>query len=167
MTGRSPYRSWLCEGSAPRGGMYLPAGARCRVSPSVSSLPPGPPSRCLSKAAVLGPTHLTLGRWSRGRSPPQKHFMSRPLAGLARMPPREPCCLWVGSFFLIKQVDLSRGYESVWKCGAGGAHGDLQKRPRASEYAETFMINQTTQLPTEGREWAGTHSEAALYFGNK
>ncbi|XP_040592910.1 serine/threonine-protein kinase STK11 isoform X2 [Mesocricetus auratus] len=131
------------------------------------SLPPGPPSRCLSKAAVLGPTHLTLGRWSRGRSPPQKHFMSRPLAGLARMPPREPCCLWVGSFFLIKQVDLSRGYESVWKCGAGGAHGDLQKRPRASEYAETFMINQTTQLPTEGREWAGTHSEAALYFGNK
>lgn len=43
----------------------------------------------------------------------------------------------------------------------------LQRKPRASEYAETFMINQTTQLPTEGREWVGTHSEAALYFGNK
>lgn len=34
--------------------------------------------------------------------------------------------------------------------GAGEAQGGLQKKPRASEYAETFMINQTTQLPTQG-----------------
>lgn len=76
--------------------------------------------------------------------PPLKHFMSRPLAGLACMPPCEPRCLWVGFFFLIKQVDLSFGYEGVWKYGAGGAQGGLQRKPRANKYAETFMINQTT-----------------------
>ncbi|XP_036026312.1 serine/threonine-protein kinase STK11 isoform X1 [Onychomys torridus] len=68
--------------------------------PSTCSVSPGSLGRGPGKAAVFGPAHLDTRRLElRVDPPPQKHFMSRPLAGLARMPPQEPRCLWVGPFF--------------------------------------------------------------------
>ncbi|XP_051033367.1 serine/threonine-protein kinase STK11 isoform X2 [Phodopus roborovskii] len=60
--------------------------------------------------------------------------------------------------FLIKQVDLSCGCEGIWKCGASGARGGLQRKPRASEYADIY--DQPDNTTTHGGQGVGGHSKA-------